>query len=115
MSLARIEQAQTLFNHITHCPDHRRQDFVGRDLSRMSLQHVLQAAEPAMRKRGGGSIINISSIFGLIGSAGSTAYHGTKGAVRLLTKAAAVQYGPEKIRVSSIHPGLIYTPMVDEE
>jgi NAD(P)-dependent dehydrogenase (short-subunit alcohol dehydrogenase family) len=56
------------------------------------------------RKRGGGSIINISSIYGLIGSAGSTAYHGTKGAVRLLTKAAAVQYAPEKIRVNSIHP-----------
>jgi cyclopentanol dehydrogenase len=74
----------------------------------------MKTAVPAMRKRGGGSIINISSIFGLIGSAGSTAYHGTKGAVRLLTKAAAVQYAPEKIRVNSIHPGLIYTPMVEE-
>jgi cyclopentanol dehydrogenase len=74
----------------------------------------MKNAVPAMRKRGGGSIINISSIFGLIGSAGSTAYHGTKGAVRLLTKAAAVQYAPEKIRVNSIHPGLIYTPMVEE-
>jgi cyclopentanol dehydrogenase len=74
----------------------------------------MKAAIPAMRNRGGGSIINISSIFGLIGSTGSTAYHGTKGAVRLLTKAASVQYGPEKIRVNSIHPGLIYTPMVQE-
>jgi cyclopentanol dehydrogenase len=74
----------------------------------------MKTAIPAMRKRGGGSIINISSIFGLIGSAGSTAYHGTKGAVRLLTKAAAVQYAPEKIRVNSIHPGLILTPMVEE-
>ena len=73
----------------------------------------MKAAIPAMRKRGGGSIMNISSIFGLIGSAGSTAYHGSKGAVRLLTKAAAVQYAPEKIRVNSIHPGLILTPMVD--
>ena len=73
----------------------------------------MKAAIPAMRKRGGGSIINISSIYGLIGSAGSAAYHGTKGAVRLLTKAAAVQYAPENIRVNSVHPGVIQTPMVE--
>jgi cyclopentanol dehydrogenase len=73
----------------------------------------MKAAIPAMRRRGGGSIINISSIFGIIGSPGSAAYHGTKGAVRLLTKAAAVQYAAEKIRVNSVHPGVILTPMVD--
>lgn len=73
----------------------------------------MKAAIPAMRQRGGGSIINISSIFGIIGSSGSAAYHGTKGAVRLLTKAAAVQYAPDKIRVNSVHPGVILTPMVD--
>jgi NAD(P)-dependent dehydrogenase (short-subunit alcohol dehydrogenase family) len=73
----------------------------------------MKAAVPAMRRRGGGSIVNISSIFGIIGSSGSAAYHGTKGAVRLLTKAAAVQYAPEKIRVNSVHPGVILTPMVD--
>jgi NAD(P)-dependent dehydrogenase (short-subunit alcohol dehydrogenase family) len=72
----------------------------------------MKYAVPAMRKRGGGSIINISSIYGLIGSSGSAAYHGTKGAVRLLTKSAAVQYAPDKIRVNSIHPGLILTPML---
>jgi cyclopentanol dehydrogenase len=53
-------------------------------------------------------------VFGIIGSPGSTAYHGSKGAVRLLTKAAAVQYGADKIRVNSIHPGVILTPMVAE-
>ncbi|MGH7916115.1 MAG: SDR family NAD(P)-dependent oxidoreductase [Candidatus Binataceae bacterium] len=73
----------------------------------------MKVAVPAMRRRGGGSIINISSIYGLIGSPGSAAYHGTKGAVRLLTKAAAVQYAPDKIRVNSVHPGIILTPMVD--
>jgi cyclopentanol dehydrogenase len=73
----------------------------------------MKYAVPAMRQRGAGSIINISSIYGLIGSSGSTAYHGTKGAVRLLTKAAAIQYAPDKIRVNSIHPGLILTPMLD--
>jgi NAD(P)-dependent dehydrogenase (short-subunit alcohol dehydrogenase family) len=73
----------------------------------------MKAAVPAIRRRGGGSIINISSIYGIIGSAGSAAYHGTKGAVRLLTKAAAVQYAPDKIRVNSVHPGVILTPMVD--
>ncbi len=73
----------------------------------------MKYAVPAMRKRGGGSIINISSILGLVGSPRNTAYHGTKGAVRLLTKSAAVQYAPDKIRVNSIHPGFIFTPMLD--
>jgi cyclopentanol dehydrogenase len=70
-------------------------------------------AVPATKKRGGGSIINISSIYGLIGSGGSAAYHASKGAVRILTKTAAVEYAPDNIRVNSVHPGVIKTPMVD--
>lgn len=73
----------------------------------------MKAAAPPMVKRGGGSIINISSIYGMIGSGGSSAYHASKGAVRLLTKAAAVEFAPHKIRVNSVHPGVIKTPMVD--
>jgi NAD(P)-dependent dehydrogenase (short-subunit alcohol dehydrogenase family) len=73
----------------------------------------IKTALPAMRKRHGGSIVNISSIYGLIGSSGAAAYHGTKGAVRTLSKAAAVHYAPDNIRVNSVHPGVIKTPMID--
>lgn len=68
-------------------------------------------AIPAMRKAGGGSIINASSVAGLRGG-GGTAYTTSKGAVRLLTKATAVQYGKEGIRCNSIHPGVIDTDML---
>ena len=67
-----------------------------------------------MRRAGGGSIINISSIFGLIGSRGSTAYHAAKGAIRIFSKAAAVQYASDKIRVNSVHPGFALTPLTEE-
>jgi NAD(P)-dependent dehydrogenase (short-subunit alcohol dehydrogenase family) len=65
----------------------------------------------AMAGGGGGSIINISSICGLLGSFSSAAYHASKGSVRLLSKAAAVQCAADKVRVNSIHPGFIETPM----
>ena len=64
-----------------------------------------------MRKVGGGSIINVSSIYGLIGSPTSTAYHAAKGAIRLFSKSAAVQYAKENIRVNSVHPGYAHTPL----
>ena len=70
-----------------------------------------KAAIPAMRESGGGSIVNISSIAGLVGIA-SAPYVASKGAVRLLTKSTAVQYGPENIRCNSVHPGFLETEMI---
>ncbi|GGP07527.1 MULTISPECIES: SDR family NAD(P)-dependent oxidoreductase [Oceanobacillus] len=66
---------------------------------------------PEMQKAGGGSLINISSIGGLVGMAGSSPYTAAKGALRSLSKSAAVEYGKDKIRVNSVHPGIIETPM----
>lgn len=70
-------------------------------------------AIPHLRAAGGGSIINLSSIAGLIGVGELAAYHASKGAVRLMSKNDAITYAPEKIRVNSIHPGYIWTPMVE--
>lgn len=72
-----------------------------------------KAAIPEMRRAGGGSIINISSIWGIVGSGTSASYHASKGAVRLLTKSTAIQYAREGIRANSIHPGPIATPMTE--
>ena len=69
---------------------------------------------PAMRAAGSGSIVNISSIYGLVGAEGSAAYQASKGAVRLLTKAAASDLKRDRIRVNSVHPGVILTPMVGD-
>ena len=71
-------------------------------------------AIPEMRKAGGGSIINISSVAGLVGSLTSSAYSASKGAVRLLTKSTAIQYAGEGIRANSIHPGAIDTAMGEQ-
>ena len=72
-----------------------------------------KCAIPAMRQAGGGSIVNISSTAGLVASPGETAaYIASKGAVRLFTKATAIQHAKEKIRCNSVHPGPIATDMI---
>ena len=70
-------------------------------------------AIPHMRRAGGGSIVNLSSIYGLVGAPDVPAYHASKGAVRLMSKTDAMSYAPDRIRVNSVHPGYIWTPMVE--
>ena len=74
-----------------------------------------KAAIPALRDAGGGSIINISSIAGIIADpTGIPAYQASKGALRLLTKSTAIQYAADNIRCNSVHPGLIVTAMSED-
>lgn len=72
----------------------------------------MRHAGPAIAAAGGGSIINLSSILGKVGMAGAAAYCASKGGVAMLTKAAALEWAPLGIRVNSVHPGFIDTPMV---
>jgi NAD(P)-dependent dehydrogenase (short-subunit alcohol dehydrogenase family) len=72
----------------------------------------MRAVGPVMAAQGAGSIINLSSIMGKVATANVTAYCASKGGVLMLTKAAAVEWAPLGIRVNSVHPGFIDTPMV---
>jgi 3alpha(or 20beta)-hydroxysteroid dehydrogenase len=72
----------------------------------------MKTVVPLMEQSGGGSIVNISSVAGLRGSPGAIAYSATKWALRGMTKAAAIDLAPRKIRVNSVHPGPIVTEML---
>lgn len=77
----------------------------------LGMKHV----GPAMLQTGGGSIVNMSSILGAVGGfGGSIAYHASKGAVRLMTKSAALHWAKQGIRVNSVHPGFVDTPMLEQ-
>jgi NAD(P)-dependent dehydrogenase (short-subunit alcohol dehydrogenase family) len=71
------------------------------------------AAEP-LKKSGRGSVVNVSSMYGIVGSGVSPAYHAAKGAVRLLTKTTALGWASEGVRVNSVHPGFIDTPILGD-
>jgi NAD(P)-dependent dehydrogenase (short-subunit alcohol dehydrogenase family) len=82
------------------------------DLNQNSTFYGMRAVIPHMKKAGRGSIINVSSIWGLVSAPGVAAYTASKGAVHLMSKNAALSYVGDGIRVNSIHPGIIETPMI---
>jgi NAD(P)-dependent dehydrogenase (short-subunit alcohol dehydrogenase family) len=79
----------------------------------LGLKHAVRAMAPGGSSGRGGAIVNLSSVAGLIGTSGHIAYHASKGAVRLMTKAAAIECAQMKtgIRVNSVHPAIIATDM----
>jgi 3alpha(or 20beta)-hydroxysteroid dehydrogenase len=74
----------------------------------------MKSAMPLLRASANASVINTSSVLGLVGSGAAAAYQASKGAVRLLTKTAAVEYAQQGVRVNSIHPGVVATPMIQD-
>ncbi|MGN6246701.1 MAG: SDR family NAD(P)-dependent oxidoreductase [Ginsengibacter sp.] len=86
------------------------------DLMAVNVKGVFFCTKYAVRHmfdNGSGSIVNLSSIYGLIGAGDAPPYHASKGAVRLMAKNDAIAYAKNKIRVNSVHPGFIKTPMVE--
>ncbi len=75
----------------------------------LGTKHVIAQ----MREAGGGSIVNLSSIYGIVSAPDVPPYHASKGAVRMMSKTDALLYAGDRIRVNSVHPGFIWTPMVD--
>jgi 2,5-dichloro-2,5-cyclohexadiene-1,4-diol dehydrogenase 2 len=74
----------------------------------------MKAAVPELLKTGNAAIVNISSLFGLIGSPGAISYHASKAAVRLMSKGAALEFAKQGIRVNTIFPGQIRTPILGD-
>jgi len=102
--------------------DHPEEDLAEADLdvyynvirvNQHSVFFGMKSVVDSMRKAGGGSIVNISSLAGIVGAFQKIAYTASKFAVRGMTKAAALELGPYGIRVNSVHPGFIKTPMTE--
>lgn len=75
----------------------------------------IRAVAPHLRAAGGGSVVNVSSILGFVGDGDYFAYSATKGALRTMTRSAALKYAPDGIRVNSVCPGIVRTPMNELE
>ena len=84
------------------------------DVNVNGVFYCTKHAVPYMQEAGGGSIVNLSSIYGIIGAKDIPPYHASKGAVRTMTKTDALHYADDDIRVNSVHPGFIWTPLVEE-
>ena len=100
-------------NKPTHELTEAEWDFV-QSVNTKGVFFCTKHAIPLLKRAGGGSIINLSSIYGLVGAPDVPAYHASKGAVRLMAKTDALLYAADRIRVNSIHPGFIWTPMVQQ-
>jgi 3alpha(or 20beta)-hydroxysteroid dehydrogenase len=99
---------------VAHSPIEQMQESDYRrviDVNQLSVFLGMKSVFPSMTRAGSGSIINISSVAGLIGAPHALAYTASKFAVRGMTKVAAIEFAPRNIRVNSVHPGLILTPM----
>ncbi len=94
--------------HETRLEDYDRVVAVTQTGTFLGMRQVI----PVKKRQGGGVIVNISSIWGSVGAPGAAAYHAAKGAVRNMTKNAAISYARNNIRVNSVHPGIILTPLV---
>ena len=100
----------------TNKPTHELTEDEWDDVMAVNVKGVFlctKHAVPQMLKAGVGSIVNLSSIYGLISAPDVPPYHASKGAVRSMTKTDALLYAPNAIRVNSVHPGFIWTPMVE--
>jgi NAD(P)-dependent dehydrogenase (short-subunit alcohol dehydrogenase family) len=82
------------------------------DINQNGPFYGMKTVIPFMKKQGGGSIINTSSIWGKVGAAGVSAYTASKAAVSHMSKNAALTYVADNIRVNSLHPGIVDTPMI---
>jgi NAD(P)-dependent dehydrogenase (short-subunit alcohol dehydrogenase family) len=85
------------------------------DVNQRAVYLAMRAVIPLMLRQGAGSIVNVSSIWGIVGAVGVSAYQASKGAVRLMSRNAAITYAQHGIRVNSVHPGLILTEMIERQ